>query len=115
MITLDELKSKLGGFETSINDLRDALAIEASEKRLAELEHQMTLPGFYDDQEKSQKVYAEMSDLKGKLDRFKKLGISPVPLRMNSRAHHLPSPAELLRTAAAGEKVEVKYTIVKYK
>ena len=73
MITLDELKSKLGGFETSINDLRDALAIEASEKRLAELEHQMTLPGFYDDQEKSQKVYAEMSDLKGKLDRFKKL------------------------------------------
>ena len=73
MITIDELKSKLGGFETSINDLRDALAIESSQKRLAELEHQMTLPGFYDDQERSQKVYSEMSDLKNKLDRFTKL------------------------------------------
>ena len=61
---------------------------------------------------KMEKNGYDVSDL---LDRFKKLGISPVPLRMNSRAHHLPSPAELLRTAAAGEKVEVKYTIVKYK
>lgn len=61
---------------------------------------------------KMEKNGYDVSDL---LDRFKKLGISPVPLRMNSRAHHLPSLAELLRTAAAGEKVEVKYTIVKYK
>ena len=61
---------------------------------------------------KMEKNGYDVADL---LDRFKKLGISPVPLRMNSRAHHLPSPAELLRTAAAGEKVEVKYTIVKYK
>ena len=45
MITIDELKFKLGGLETAVNDLRDALSIEASEKRLAELEHQMTLPG----------------------------------------------------------------------
>ena len=52
MITIDELKFKLGGLETAVNDLRDALSIEASEKRLAELEHQMTMPGFYDDQEK---------------------------------------------------------------
>mgnify|MGYP003045448026 CR=1 FL=1 len=38
MITIDELKFKLGGLETAVNDLRDALSIEASEKRLAELE-----------------------------------------------------------------------------
>ena len=73
MITIDELKMKLGGFETAVGDLRDALSIEASEKRVAELEHQMTVPGFFDDQEKSQKVYAEMSDLKGKLERYNKL------------------------------------------
>ena len=73
MITIDELKMKLGGFETAVKDLRDALSIEASEKRVAELEHQMTMPGFFDDQEKSQKVYAEMSDLKGKLERYNKL------------------------------------------
>ena len=73
MITIDELKSKLGGFETAVNDLRDALSIEASEKRLAELEHQMTMPGFFDDQERSQKVYSEMGELKNKLERFRTL------------------------------------------
>ena len=73
MITIDELKFKLGGLETAVNDLRDALSIEASEKRLAELEHQMTLPGFYDDQEKSQKVISEMGEVKNKLERFGKL------------------------------------------
>ena len=67
------LKFKLGGLETAVNDLRDALSIEASEKRLAELEHQMTLPGFYDDQEKSQKVISEMGEVKNKLERFGKL------------------------------------------
>ena len=73
MITIDELKFKLGGLETAVNDLRDALSIEASEKRLAELEHQMTLTGFYDDQEKSQKVIGEMGEVKNKLERFGKL------------------------------------------
>ena len=37
MITIDELKAKLGGMKTAVDDLRDALSIEASEKRLAEL------------------------------------------------------------------------------
>lgn len=73
MITIDELKAKLGGMKTSVDDLRDALSIEASEKRLAELEHQMTLPGFYDDQAKSQRVISEMGEVKNKLERFGKL------------------------------------------
>ena len=72
IITIDELKAKLGGMKTSVDDLRDALSIEASEKRLAELEHQMTLPGFYDDQAKSQKVISEMGEVKNKLERFGK-------------------------------------------
>ena len=59
MITIDELKAKLGGMKTAVDDLRDALSIEASEKRLAELEHQMTMPGFYDDQARSQKIIGE--------------------------------------------------------
>ena len=73
MITIDELKAKLGGMKTSVDDLRDALSIEASEKRLAELEHQMTLPGFYDDQARSQKIISEMGEVKNKLERFGKL------------------------------------------
>ena len=63
MITIDELKAKLGGMKTAVDDLRDALSIEASEKRLAELEHQMTMPGFYDDQARSQKVISEMGEV----------------------------------------------------
>ena len=57
MITIDELKAQLGEFETSVKDLCEALAITASEKRVAELEHKMSMPGFYDDQEASQKVF----------------------------------------------------------
>ena len=73
MITIDELKAKLGGMKTAVDDLRDALSIEASEKRLAELEHQMTMPGFYDDPTRSQKVISEMGEVKNKLERFGKL------------------------------------------
>ena len=73
MITIDELKAKLGGMKTAVDDLRDALSIEASEKRLAELEHQMPMPGFYDDPARSQKVISEMGEVKNKLERFGKL------------------------------------------
>ena len=73
MITIDELKAKLGGMKTAVDDLRDALSIEASEKRRAEREHQMTMPGFYDDQARSQKVISEMGEVKNKLERFGKL------------------------------------------
>ena len=73
MITIDELKTQLGEYETAVKDLGEALAITASEKRVAELEHKMSQPGFYDDAEASQKVFAEVSDLKGKLERYGKL------------------------------------------
>ena len=73
MITIDELKMQMGGHRQAVAELGDALAIAASEKRVAELEHKMTMPGFYDDAEASGKVFAEMSALKGKLERYAKL------------------------------------------
>ncbi|MBU3806520.1 MAG: peptide chain release factor 2 [Candidatus Fournierella pullistercoris] len=73
MITIDELKYQLGNYSKTIAELGDALAIDASQKRVAELEHKMTMPGFYDDTAASQKVFAEMSSLKGKLERYEKL------------------------------------------
>ncbi len=73
MITIAELKTRLQGYAGAVRDLRDALSIEASEKRVAELEHRMTMPGFYDDPEASQKVYAESSELKAKLERYRRL------------------------------------------
>ena len=40
---------------------------------MQELEHTMSRPGFYDDAELSKKVFDEVGDLKGKLNRFEKL------------------------------------------
>ena len=73
MVILDEVKRKLNELVPEAKDLGDALAIEPSQKRLEELEHQSSQPGFYDDQEKSQKVFAEMSTLRDRLERYARL------------------------------------------
>ena len=73
MITIDELKVQLAEYGKAVQDLEEALAIDASKKRVQELEHTMTRPGFYDDAEASKKVFDEVGDLKGKLGRFEKL------------------------------------------
>ena len=51
MITTDELKVQLADYGTAVKDLEEALAIDASRKRVQELEHTMSRPGFYDDAE----------------------------------------------------------------
>ena len=71
MITTEELKVKLAEYGTAVKDLEEALAIEASRKRVQELEHTMSRPGFYDDAELSKKVFDEVGDLRGKLNRQK--------------------------------------------
>ena len=73
MITIDELKTMLGGYKTAVDDLEEALSITASQKRMQELEHKMTMPGFYDDTEASKKVFDEIGELKNKLGRFETL------------------------------------------
>ena len=66
MITTDELKVQLADYGKAVKDLEEALAIDASRKRVQELEHTMSRPGFYDDAELSKKVFDEVGDLKGK-------------------------------------------------
>ena len=61
MITTDELKVQLADYGTAVKDLEEALAIDASRKRVQELEHTMSRPGFYDDAELSKKVFDEVS------------------------------------------------------
>ena len=65
MITTDELKVQLAEYNHAVKDLEEALAIEASRKRVQELEHTMSRPGFYDDAELSKKVFDEVGDLRG--------------------------------------------------
>ena len=67
MITIDELKTMLGNYKVAVDDLEEALSIAASQKRMQELEHKMTMPGFYDDTVASKKVFDEIGELKAKL------------------------------------------------
>lgn len=53
-------------------------------------------------------------DTEGLLERFDKLGISPIPLRKNFCAKELPGPVELLRAVSDGE-VSVEYLKIKQK
>lgn len=81
MITTDELKVQLAEHAKAVKDLEEALAIEASRKRVQELEHTMSRPGFYDDAELSKKVFDEVGDLKGKLNRFESCRVCTMTLR----------------------------------
>lgn len=42
MITIDELKVQLADYGKAVKDLEEALAIDASRKRVQELEHTMS-------------------------------------------------------------------------
>lgn len=53
-------------------------------------------------------------DTSGVLDRFAKLGISPIPLRKKFCAESLPGPVELLRSVSEGD-VTIEYVKAKYK
>lgn len=51
-------------------------------------------------------------DRKDILDRFEKLGVSPIPLWKSFCAERLPSPITLLRGISEGE-IEVDYVLIK--
>ena len=73
MILVDEIKRELGELAPEVTDLADALAIERSRLRLEELEQRSADPAFYNDTENSAKVFAEMSELKDRLESYHKL------------------------------------------
>lgn len=61
-----------------------------------------------------EKIEKKGIDTSGVLDRFAKLGISPIPLRKKFCAESLPGPVELLQSISEG-KVKVEYVKAKYK
>ena len=61
-----------------------------------------------------EKLEKDCYDTSGVLDRFDKLGVSPIPLWRNFCAEELPGPVRLLRDVSSGE-VAVEYLKVKYK
>lgn len=60
------------------------------------------------------KLEEEGCDTADLLQRFDKLGVSPIPLWKNFCAKELPGPVELLR-AVSNEDISIEYMEVKYK
>ena len=70
MVILDEVKRRLSELAPEVTDLHDALAIERSWVRLEELEQKSASPEFYDDAAASGAVFAEMGELKDRLEQY---------------------------------------------
>ena len=70
MVILDEVKRRLSELAPEVSDLHDALAIERSRVRLEELEQKSASPEFYDDAAASGAVFAEMGELKDRLEQY---------------------------------------------
>ena len=73
MVLLDEVKRSLSELQPEVADLADALAIERSRLRLEELENKSADPAFYDDAANSGKVFAEMGEIKERLENYRQL------------------------------------------
>ena len=70
MVILDEVKRRLSELAPEVTDLHDAMAIERSRVRLEELEQKSASPEFYDDAAASGAVFAEMGELKDRLEQY---------------------------------------------
>lgn len=73
MVLLDEVKRSLSELQPEVADLADALAIERNRLRLEELENKSADPAFYDDAANSGKVFAEMGEIKERLESYRQL------------------------------------------
>ena len=73
MLQFEELKLTLQGLKPELEDLADALGLEAMRKEIMELDQKATAPDFWDDMERSQKVLQRSSSLKNKIEGYEKL------------------------------------------
>ena len=73
MLQFEELKLTLQGLKPEMEDLADALGLEAMRKEIMELDQKATAPDFWDDMERSQKVLQRSSSLKNKIEGYEKL------------------------------------------
>ena len=76
MVLLDQIKYELGQFKDPMEDLGKALAREDKLARIATIEGQMNVPGFWDDSKQSAALMKEMKTLKGEIERYDKLDSS---------------------------------------
>ena len=73
MVQFEELLLRLEGSQHDIEDLSDALGLNAMMSEIEQLELRATEPGFWDDVEKSQAVLQKTGALKGAVEEYNRL------------------------------------------
>ena len=73
MVQFEELLLELQALKPDIDDLSDALGLNAIRTEIEQLELKATEPGFWDDVEKSQQVLQKTGALKGKVEAYENL------------------------------------------
>lgn len=67
MVQFEELKLELERTKPEIDDLADALGLQAMKSEIEQLENKATEPGFWDDMERSQVILQRTSALRVRL------------------------------------------------
>ncbi|MCO7176455.1 peptide chain release factor 2 [Sporolactobacillus kofuensis] len=65
---LPEMKHEIDEMETRLKEFRGLFDLDNKKAKIAELDEKMSMPGFWDNNEKAQKVIDESNELKGKVD-----------------------------------------------
>ena len=73
MLEFEEYKVKLNNIRPALDNLKDALKLEAAAKEIEELEKASEMDGFWNDVEKSQKVQKRLKTLKTKTENYDSL------------------------------------------
>ena len=68
MLQFDEYKVKLNNLRPGLDELEQALGLEAAQREVDMLESESASDGFWDNLEKAQKVEQRISNLRGKLE-----------------------------------------------
>ena len=73
MVEFEEYKIKINALQPTLEVLRGALKLEEASHEVEKLEAESAVDGFWNDVENSQKVMQKINQLRGKIERFRKL------------------------------------------
>ena len=73
MLQYEELRLKLEGLSSSIEELADSIGLAQLRREAEELDAQASAPGFWDNMEFAQKMTQKAAGVKGKIEAYEKL------------------------------------------
>ena len=73
MLQYEELRLKLEGLASGIDDLAESIGLTQLRREAEELDAQASAPGFWDDMEFAQKMTQKAAGVKGKIEAYEKL------------------------------------------